>query len=824
MRIHLPEQITGVRDMLFVLDVQLTPAQVERRLEVVTQGALEALDLRGTGPGGSYVVPARQDQLHIPLRVTADGAGEASVELRCVEGPEQGKSERRTLRLTPAQTAAAAGGRSRLLLPLLALAALVGAGLYFGPKLLGGVKVPQLTGKKQTEAVRIAQRSKFRVRANGEDVTEEARDGIVLRQKPSADTKAKEGSEIELVVGRFTPALAEVPDLVGDSAENAEAGLRAVGFQPMITFRPAPTPAKSGKVLSQSPEAGERLEKDSVVELFVGRVEGGTPAAGPGDPDGTPPAVPAPADPAPALPEPPPAVPAPGVPEPPPSVPQPPAVPQPPVVPEPPPSVPAVPAPGERGVSVPDMKGLSKGDAEWKLAELGLMSEFKDTAADASMQGKVVSQTPAAGATVERLSTVVMSVGRAGGAATPAPGPVEPAPPAPPDPGPAVPPPPVAPEPGPAVPPVAPAPPAPPDPGPGVPPQAPEPPPVVPTQPVAPQPATQPPEVVQAGKVPDTIGLWREAAEGLIRRAGYRYQVVLRSTHDLEDGRVLGQQPAPGEALSVGQTVTLEIARTPVKTGVTVADVRGMDVAQALQALRDQGLVVRETAGGGSAAEQGKVVDQAPAPGTEVSARSWVEIVVARSLGTSPRALGGPPPSSSGLSGPPAVGPGSPRAMVNTPRAGVAPLPSVQLPSRDTPPSISTPGVGGQNARQAIDALLKAGLMPIVDIDRATGPVLGNVLRQTPEAGVMVRPGDLVRVVVSLGAVAGERSVTIPVASGAELVKAEQLFARMGMSVEVVEVSVPGHPYAGTGRVAAQYPVSTVSLSMGRMVTLWVVR
>ena len=84
-----------------------------------------------------------------------------------------------------------------------------------------------------------------------------------------------------------------------------------------------------------------------------------------------------------------------------------------------------------------------------------------------------------------------------------------------------------------------------------------------PTPPVDPRPAppappSPPVENLTPGKVPDAIGLWREAAEGLVRRAGYRYQIVLKPTHDLEDGRVLGQQPAPGEALAAGEVVTLD--------------------------------------------------------------------------------------------------------------------------------------------------------------------------------------------------------------------------------------------------------------------------
>ncbi len=252
MRIHLPEQIPGARDALFVLDVQMAPAQVERRLELTTKGNLEALDLRGTGPGGSYTLAPGQDQLHIPLRVTTDGAGEASVELRCLSGPEAGHSEARSMRLTAAPLAAP-GGRSRVGVALGALAALVIVGVVFGPKLLGGDKVPTLTGKKEAEATQAARAAKYKVRISQEDVSAEDRDGVVVRQRPAGGSEAPQGSEIELFVGRYLAAMIEVPDLVGSLASDAESALRAAGFQPMVSFRPPPSPDKVGRVLSRSP-------------------------------------------------------------------------------------------------------------------------------------------------------------------------------------------------------------------------------------------------------------------------------------------------------------------------------------------------------------------------------------------------------------------------------------------------------------------------------------------------------------------------------------------------------------------------------------------
>jgi beta-lactam-binding protein with PASTA domain len=320
---------------------------------------------------------------------------------------------------------------------------------------------------------------------------------------------------------------------------------------------------------------------------------------------------------------------------------------------------------------------------------------------------------------------------------------------------------------------------------------------------------------VEPGRVPDTIGLWREAAEGVVRRAGFYYQVVLKQTADLDDGRVLGQTPHPGESLGVGGIVVLEVARTPVLAGVTVPNLAGLSPDEAARALADLALSARLADGAGTAEQQGRIVSQRPAAGTDVAKQTQVTLVVARRVAA----------PTDGLSSAPAVGPGrgTPPGPP-TPRSATTPLPPVRLPPRDAAPTASVPGVNGQTARAAVDAVIRAGLMPIVQMDRNARTSPGAVSGQRPAAGTPARLGDLVYLTVAVGSVAGERSVSIPVGTGAEAAQAQRVFAQHGLGVEVVEVNAPDHPYAGTGRVVAQYPVSTVPAAMGRVVTLWIVR
>ena len=360
-------------------------------------------------------------------------------------------------------------------------------------------------------------------------------------------------------------------------------------------------------------------------------------------------------------------------------------------------------------------------------------------------------------------------------------------------------------------------------------------PPVMPQPPVEPPVAPQPPETPSAPMVPDVVGEIRERAEGLIRRAGFVYRIVLKVTEYPADGTVLAQRPAPGSSLRPGGEVTLEVAQAPVGAEVTVPGVVGLERDVAERMLRDAGFLVNVTLGGGAAGEQGLIVDQAPKPQTDAPRRSWVEIVVASGTGPRLTARGGPPDmpattpprapipgSSAGLSGPPAVGRGPVTVPPPTPR-GVAPLPPVPLPPRGSPPTATVPSAVGVGAREAIASVLAAGLLPIIDLDRASTQPAGFVLRQSPEATSGALPGDLVRLVVSGGPDVGGRVVSIPMAIGAEVGAARQMFGRAGTRVDVVEVKVPSHPYAGTGRVAAQYPVHRLPMAQASLVTLWIV-
>jgi serine/threonine-protein kinase len=69
------------------------------------------------------------------------------------------------------------------------------------------VEVPDVTGQTDTEAINGLQDAGFKISVEREDVETPDEDGIVLQQDPEGAEKAKPGSVVTIVVGRFNPDL-----------------------------------------------------------------------------------------------------------------------------------------------------------------------------------------------------------------------------------------------------------------------------------------------------------------------------------------------------------------------------------------------------------------------------------------------------------------------------------------------------------------------------------------------------------------------------------------------------------------------------------------
>jgi beta-lactam-binding protein with PASTA domain/predicted Ser/Thr protein kinase len=139
--------------------------------------------------------------------------------------------------------------------------------------------------------------------------------------------------------------------------------------------------------------------------------------------------------------------------------------------------------------------------------------------------------------------------------------------------------------------------------------------------------------VVSRGKekvaVPDLVGRTRDEAERALQDAGLQSTVKEEESADRDPGTVLRQDPAAGEQLAKGGTVTLVVAKAPAD--VPVPGVIDAPEQDAVRALKDAGFKVKtEDAPVQTPDEDGIVVEQDPSPDTPRPKGSTVTIRVGR--------------------------------------------------------------------------------------------------------------------------------------------------------------------------------------------------
>ncbi|GLW08419.1 hypothetical protein Misp01_35490 [Microtetraspora sp. NBRC 13810] len=145
-------------------------------------------------------------------------------------------------------------------------------------------------------------------------------------------------------------------------------------------------------------------------------------------------------------------------------------------------------------------------------------------------------------------------------------------------------------------------------------------------QPIAQQPAPPRSAAVVTVQVPELIGMDRATAERAIKRAG----LVLGDADAVDSpekiGRVLAALPAPGDRVTKGSKVSLEVS-----AGLKVPEVAGLRRSAAESALTGAGLSVGQLSRVcATDAETGQVVASDPAAGQRVPGGAPVSLTVAQ--------------------------------------------------------------------------------------------------------------------------------------------------------------------------------------------------
>jgi eukaryotic-like serine/threonine-protein kinase len=136
---------------------------------------------------------------------------------------------------------------------------------------------------------------------------------------------------------------------------------------------------------------------------------------------------------------------------------------------------------------------------------------------------------------------------------------------------------------------------------------------------------------VQQVEVPDLTGMSQSEAEDAIVEAGLQVGEVGSDFSDQPEGTVIGQNPGPGTQVDRGSAVSFTISAGPAT--VAVPDVLCLDKASARSEVVGAGLEYQE--GSKTFSEEcdgaaGVVIEQNPAPGTEVAPGQTVTTTISR--------------------------------------------------------------------------------------------------------------------------------------------------------------------------------------------------
>ncbi len=138
--------------------------------------------------------------------------------------------------------------------------------------------------------------------------------------------------------------------------------------------------------------------------------------------------------------------------------------------------------------------------------------------------------------------------------------------------------------------------------------------------------------------VPIVTGDTLSQAQAAIAKAGLKSSVHFQPSDSVPKNHVIDTNPAGGNVVPAGSTVTIDVSSGPQK--VSVPDVKGKSQAAATSQLQSAGFQVNVQTAQNSTAAPNTVVGQNPAPGTQVTKGSTVTIMVSPGGSKVPNVIG----------------------------------------------------------------------------------------------------------------------------------------------------------------------------------------
>jgi eukaryotic-like serine/threonine-protein kinase len=261
--------------------------------------------------------------------------------------------------------------------------------------------------------------------------------------------------------------------------------------------------------------------------------------------------------------------------------------------------------------------------------------------------------------------------------------------------------------------------------------------------------------------VPNVVDKRAENATQILQREGFEVNIVPLQSDTVEEDRVAGQDPAPGEDAEVGSEVTINVSTGPGEALIPL--VQGLPVDEATDQMRDAGFRTERSNEYSDTVKKNRVIETSPAEGESVRKGSTVTLVVSRGKEKTaiPDVVGQPQDQAEAALGDAGFQVGTQEqedadaepgtVLAQDPPAGTqaAAGTRVTLTLATAPAQVEVPDVVEEERDAARQALEDAGFtVRVVDEPVDTPDEDGFVTGQDPGAGEMAEPGSRVTITV----------------------------------------------------------------------------
>ncbi|GAB2734416.1 Stk1 family PASTA domain-containing Ser/Thr kinase [Streptomyces bullii] len=134
------------------------------------------------------------------------------------------------------------------------------------------VAVPNVIGQSVDDAKSKLEGDDYQFSVETETRESSEDPGTVLEQNPTSGKEVEKGSTVTLVIAK-AEAKSTVPDVIGKSCDEAKAQMSANDLVGQCTEQDTDDPNQVGKVISTTPQANQQVDKNSTVQIVIGKAK-----------------------------------------------------------------------------------------------------------------------------------------------------------------------------------------------------------------------------------------------------------------------------------------------------------------------------------------------------------------------------------------------------------------------------------------------------------------------------------------------------------------------------------------------------------------------